>query len=81
VQKPSAGLPNYSNFVLLQQYLKSKIMDTVVKTPLNPVQLHILKTFSITKSEENLAELKELLLDFYQKNWTRKQTDFGRKAK
>jgi hypothetical protein len=56
-------------------------MDTAVKTPLNPVQLHILKMFSITKSEENLAELKEVLLDFYQKNWTREQTGFGRKAK
>lgn len=42
-------------------------MDTIIKTPLNPVQLHLLKMFSITKSEEDLAELKEVLLDFYQK--------------
>jgi hypothetical protein len=35
--------------------------------PLNPVQLHLLKMFSFTKSEESLNELKSVLLDFYHK--------------
>ncbi|MDR3329537.1 MAG: hypothetical protein LBS63_05480 [Prevotellaceae bacterium] len=34
---------------------------------LNPTQLHLVEMFSFTKHEENLAELKVILLDFYRK--------------
>ena len=38
---------------------------TVASTPLNSVQLHLLKIFSFTKSEEGLKELQTVLFDYY----------------
>jgi hypothetical protein len=40
---------------------------TLSYSPLNATQLHLLKIFSYTKKEEDLQELKVVLLDFYQK--------------
>lgn len=36
-------------------------------TKLNPVQLHLLKVFSINTNETDLGEIKMLLSDFYAK--------------
>jgi hypothetical protein len=33
--------------------------------PLNATQLHLLKMFSFTKTEQTLQDLKKLLRDFY----------------
>ena len=41
--------------------------STVSYPPLNPIQLHLLKMFSYTKSEESLKELQSALFDFYRK--------------
>jgi len=47
---------------------------TVANTPLNTVQLHLLKVFSVTKSEEGLKELQTVLFDYY-RNKLKAQTD------
>ena len=47
---------------------------TVSYSPLNPVQLHLLKMFSFTKNEENLKELQAVLFDYY-RNKLKLQTD------
>jgi len=50
-------------------------METaVVNAPLNPIQLHLLKIFSFTKSEEGLEELQTVLFDYY-RNKLKVQTD------
>ena len=49
----------------MQGNFKMKNMEAAVAPPLNPVQLHLLKVFSHTKSEESLNEIKELLLKYY----------------
>jgi len=41
---------------------------------LNSVQLHLLKVFSFTKSEEGLKELQSVLFDYY-RNKLKVQTD------
>ena len=38
---------------------------TTAPQPLNAVQLHLLKMFSFTKTEQNLQDLKKLLRSFY----------------
>ncbi|MDR2621937.1 MAG: hypothetical protein LBC48_05065 [Dysgonamonadaceae bacterium] len=40
---------------------------TLSYPPLNATQLHLLKMFSYTKNEDDLQELKTVLLDFYHK--------------
>jgi len=41
-------------------------METIVANqPLNATQLHLLKMFSFTKTEQTLQDLKKLLRDFY----------------
>ena len=43
-------------------------METVASySPLNAIQLHLLKIFSYTKNEESLKELQSVLFDFYRK--------------
>ena len=39
--------------------------STVTNQPLNPVQLHLLKMFSFTKTERNLQDLKRMLRAYY----------------
>ena len=39
--------------------------STVTNQPLNPVQLHLLKMFSFTKTEKNLQDLKKMLRAYY----------------
>ena len=34
--------------------------------PLNAIQLHLLKMFSVTKNEDSLKELQMVLFDYYQ---------------
>jgi hypothetical protein len=46
----------------------------VLNSPLNSIQLHLLKMFAFTKREEGLQELQAVLFDYY-KNKLRKQTD------
>ena len=38
---------------------------TAVYQPFNATQLHLLKMFSYTKTEQTLQDLKKLLRDFY----------------
>jgi len=38
---------------------------TVANPPFNATQLHLLKMFSFTKTEQTLQDLKKLLRDFY----------------
>ena len=38
---------------------------TVAHQPLNATQLHLLKMFSFTKTEQTLQDLKKLLRNFY----------------
>jgi len=38
---------------------------TVANQPFNATQLHLLKMFSFTKTEQTLQDLKKLLRDFY----------------
>jgi hypothetical protein len=40
---------------------------TLIHTPLNAIQLHLLQTFAHIKSEESLEELKSILFDFYRR--------------
>ena len=46
----------------------------VSKAPLNSVQLHLLKMFSFTKSDEGLKDLQSVLFEYYSKK-LRAQTD------
>uniref|UniRef100_A0AB33ITT7 Uncharacterized protein n=1 Tax=Prevotella sp. GTC17253 TaxID=3236793 RepID=A0AB33ITT7_9BACT len=53
-------------FAPSKEYNKGgKTMNT--NTIFNPTQLHLLKLFSFNETEEELAELKTALMDFYQK--------------
>jgi len=48
------------------EYQQNEDMETIVANqPLNATQLHLLKMFSFTKTEQTLQELKKLLRDFY----------------
>ena len=48
------------------EYQQNEYMETIVSNqPLNATQLHLLKMFSFTKTEQTLQELKKLLRDFY----------------
>ena len=47
---------------------------TVSDSPLNSTQLHLLKMFSFSKSEESLNELQTVLFNYYQ-NKLKTQTD------
>ena len=47
---------------------------TVLNTPLNSIQLHLLKMFSFSKSDEGLKELQSVLFDYY-RNKSKVQTD------
>jgi hypothetical protein len=52
---------------------------TVANTPLNPVQLHLLKIFSFTKSEEGLKELQAVLFDHYRNKLKVQTSEFWEK--
>jgi len=39
--------------------------STVANQPFNATQLHLLKMFSFTKTEQTLQDLKKILRDFY----------------
>ena len=46
--------------------IKGKIMETTVTyQPFNATQLHLLKMFSFTKTEQTLQDLKKLLRSYY----------------
>jgi len=47
---------------------------TVLDAPMNSVQLHLLKMFSFTKSDESLKDLQSVLFEYYRKK-LRAQTD------
>jgi len=47
---------------------------TVSYSPLNSTQRHLLRMFSVTKSEESLKELQAVLFNYYQ-NKLKAQTD------
>ena len=47
---------------------------TISSEPMNSVQLHLLKMFSFSKSEEGLKELQSVLFDYYRKK-LKAQTD------
>ena len=50
-------------------------MDTIVAhQSFNAIQLHLLKMFSFTKTEEGLQELQSVLFDYYRKK-AKIQTD------
>ncbi len=40
---------------------------SILKNPLNPIQLHLLKMFAFNSQNLSLEELKSVLLEFYQK--------------
>ena len=42
-------------------------METVIASPFNATQLHLLKMFSYSKSENSLKELQSVLFDYYRK--------------
>ena len=45
---------------------KKNNMETV-RTMFNPIQLHLLEMFNYCHSEQSMAELKDVLADFYAK--------------
>ena len=51
----------------------------VSNSPLNPVQLHLLKMFSHTKSEESLKALQSVLFDYYRKKMKEQTYEFWEK--
>ena len=54
------------NVLSLHGLLKDEIMKTTVAyQPFNATQLHLLKMFSFTKTEQTLQDLKKLLRSFY----------------
>ena len=52
------------------------MVSTVMNSPLNSVQLHLLKMFSVTKSEESLSELQTVLFDYYRKKLNAQTREF-----
>jgi hypothetical protein len=49
------------------------------KEPLNQVQLHLLKIFSVTKSDEGLKELQSVLFDYYRTKLKAQTDEFWKK--
>ena len=49
-------------------------------THFNPTQLHLLKLFSINKTEEELVELKTALMEYYQKKLDQRLNDLWDKG-
>ncbi len=55
-------------------------MNTAVsQSPLNTVQLHLLKMFSFTQSENSLKELQTVLFDYYRKKLKIQTDEFWEK--
>ena len=55
-------------------------METaVINEPLNSVQLHLLKIFSFTKSEEGLKDLQAVLFDYYRNKLKAQTNEFWEK--
>ena len=56
----SSKVMNHKNF---------KTMDATMQqhSVFNPMQIHLLKMFSIDKAEQGLVELKDVLYDYYSK--------------
>ena len=52
---------------------------TVSNSPFNPVQLHLLKMFSFTKSEEGLKELQTVLFNYYRNKLKEQTNEFWEK--
>jgi len=52
---------------------------TIANAPLNSVQLHLLKIFSFTKSEEGLKELQAVLFDYYRNKLKVQTNEFWEK--
>ena len=52
---------------------------TVATQPLNSIQLHLLKIFSITKSEEGLKDLQAVLFDYYRNKLKTQTNEFWEK--
>ena len=52
---------------------------TVANQPLNSIQLHLLKIFSITKSEEGLKDLQAVLFDYYRNKLKTQTNEFWEK--
>ena len=52
---------------------------TVVNAPLNSIQLRLLKLFSRIKSEEEMNEIDNILMDFYRKNTDKITEEFWNK--
>jgi len=51
----------------------------IANAPLNSVQLHLLKIFSFTKSEEGLKELQAVLFDCYRNKLKVQTNEFWEK--
>jgi hypothetical protein len=49
---------------------------TIVQSPLNAVQLHLLQMFTYNKREEGLKELQSVLFNYYRDKLKRQTCDF-----
>jgi len=54
---------------------------TVANAPLNSVQLHLLKVFSFSKSDEGLQELQTVLFNYYRNKLKEQTSEFWEKNK
>ena len=52
---------------------------TIANMPLNSTQLHLLKVFSFSKSEEGLQELQTVLFDYYRNRLNKQTREFWAK--
>jgi hypothetical protein len=52
---------------------------TVANAPLNSVQLHLLKVFSFSKSDEGLQELQTVLFNYYRNKLKEQTSEFWEK--
>jgi hypothetical protein len=52
---------------------------TVSQAPLNSVQLHLLKIFSLNKGEEELKELQTVLFNYYRTKLQSQTNEFWKK--
>jgi len=52
---------------------------TFVNSPFNSIQLHLLRIFSFTKSDEGLKELQSVLFDYYRKRLMDQTNEFWEK--
>jgi len=59
--------------------MEATMEATVANEPLNSVQLHLLKIFSFTKSEEGLQELQSVLFDYYRNKLKVQTNEFWEK--